>query len=277
MKLRLAASALLLSMLTIISPALAADLDFSDWELRATVIGSAPVYDVHRFNDITLPFSNSHRSTYGLSSAAASYELDNSRFLIRSIIAAEAGEADTLLSAAAGTFDVTAQRDVVVHYDGRFTFNLTADSMRAGIAFDFSEPGNVLNTLHEDLDSHFTIDGVGPGVLAFSGEFVIPAFTTWDVDYTMSIRANDTSAGHIATGTGYLEFRFSPEPATAALFMLAGCCLRRTRRVVDDARRHGATGPLPCGRGSVITRSGLIMTSLRGGESPGLAPCVEYD
>ena len=208
----------------------ACDFDLSDVSLGIGVVGDFPDIAVDGFVDVTIPFSNSHDVSLGLSSVSASYEFDNSRFLVQAMIASEAGNSGTRLSVSDSMFQMTPATDILVQYEGQFDFNLPADSMTANFGIGVTDAASPADQIAVDILSHNTVLGLGPRTFAIQGEFIMPANRTWVTNASMSIRANASSRGHVATGTGYIEFRFIPEPSTLCLFVASSIVILRRRR-----------------------------------------------
>lgn len=187
------------------------------------------------FFDIALPFSDSHATSDGDTAASAVYEFNQQRLLVETVIASASDGLSSSRSAATGVsfFLATGPEALIIEYDGRFDFDLPADSMTSTFTLAASDAENSAIAFVVDPQIHNTFFGTGPRTFEKSGQFVIPADTTSFVSILFRITATDSSAPSIGTGDGALELRFIPEPTSAMLALAAAAfALAKRRRSV---------------------------------------------
>ncbi len=210
----------------------AANFELSNASISVGVLSGFPDTDGDGNANLTLPYNATHSATVNPSTITANYDLSNSRFLIDLTMASQATFTQRT-SVGAGSFkEITPAEDILVQYDGRFDFDLPADSMTAVLGLSVAQADNNTVILVNEDRIHNTIFGLGPRSFEMSGEFTLPAGNTWLMSYLFRITANSSSAPFTGTGTGYLDVRFIPEPHSAILLISGGIvamCRRRRR------------------------------------------------
>jgi hypothetical protein len=212
----------------------------SQWTLSTAVIDDSDisvVQDVAGFGVVENPFQAVGSAAVGPNTATTSYDFSWS--------------GDT------GSFDVTTTQrvetsDIVTISSGLMFISPTTDlRMTIDASLDYaSPPGDLANVrfrmlVRDGIDQtvpFFFFESLlggnlslepAAGTLAFSGDVILPAGTTYLISFAAS---NDNGADNNPTGpitsSGFIHFAFQPvpEPATAWLITLAAIASRRRRR-----------------------------------------------
>ncbi len=222
----------------------AANFELSNASITVGVTRGFPDIDGDGNANLTLPYNATHSAAIAPSSITANYDLSNTRFLIDFIMASQATFTQTTSVSASSFNDITPAEDILVQYDGRFDFDLPADSMTAVLDFAVFESDDNTVILASEDRSHNTIFGIGPRTFEISGEFILPAGNTWLMGYLFRITSRSSSAPFTGTGGGYLDVRFIPEPHTA-LLLLFGTAAANHRRPWRGAIACDQRAPFP--------------------------------
>ena len=200
----------------------AANFELSNASITVGVTRGFPDIEGDGNANLTLPYSATHSATIEPSNITANYDLSNTRFLIDLTMASQATFTQTTIVGASSFNDITPAEDILVQYDGRFDFDLPADSMTAVLDFAVFESDDNTVILASEDRSHNTIFGLGPRSFEISGEFILPAGNTWLMGYLFRITSRSSSAPFTGSGSGYLDVRVIPEPHTAMLLLSGG-------------------------------------------------------
>ena len=207
-------------------PAFAADFDLTNSGLILGIFGQGSDNAISHFSPTALPFANSHSLQRGMSFVSASYDYSQTRLLTEVMLDSEHGSSPARTSIAEQRLYVHPVEDLFVQYAGRFDFDLPAVGMEATLSFGVYDPNVVLPDIHVVQHTHYSILGLGAGSFEVSGEFVIPATQTWYFRSFFDIRADTAALAAVGTGSGYLDIRFVPEPATLTLLVAVFAILR---------------------------------------------------
>gem|GEM_PF-2948309 len=236
MSLRIASALILLLSLCANAVTRAADFTVDEWFIGSTVDGSQ--YDLV-FDDVVQnpydellqaisPVPNNASFTDGRHQI--SWNDDSGVFRLDGAMAAEHFGTHFVTAASSARILITPTSDLVIRYSGRFAFHLPAEDTRASLSLLVFDANSSLSILQTGFawDSFL---GLGARSFDYEGEIVMPAGRTWVLKYSMGVTAFPNSAGHVATGSGFAEFRILPEPATAAMtFGAAVLSIGRGRR-----------------------------------------------
>ena len=216
----------------------AANFELSNASITVGVTRGFPDIEGDGNANLTLPYSATHSAAIEPSNITANYDLSNTRFLIDFTMASQETFTQTTIERVSSFNDITPAEDIMIQYDGRFDFDLPADSMTALLDFAVFESDDNTVILASEDRSHNTIFGLGPRSFEISGELILPAGNTWLMGYLFRITSRSSSAPFTGTGSGYLDVRFIPEPDTALLLLFgAGAAVRRRRNGLPRDRR----------------------------------------
>lgn len=214
-------------------PTASADYIVSEWSLLSHVYDSSTGdQDYHRFSTVQNPFQDSHSAALGISTVETAYDFAWSEL------------------AGTGSFNIQVALQVedtlgFVSSDGPIHFDTTEDlSFTINIAYTYDLPGGALlagfSALVLDVDTHeyffavseqdHNFDGQpASGTFTAQGSAFLPAGRSYVLDYMMHVTSYANS-GILGTGSGYIDFQITPEPATLSLLVLAAAPLLLPRR-----------------------------------------------
>jgi len=209
-----------------------------EWDLTVGVLGLGEVateVDGDEFTSVQTPFIDSHQVMVGSAISSADHEFifgEFGSFRTETQQVSDAQDFESVTSSISADVIVTPIIDVTIQYAVTYNYTLPTDSMTAQASFAvFNEATG--ESLFSEFRNHNTILGLGPGTFSIQGETILPAGTTWRIDYFSLILADDSSAGGVGTGTGVFEFHLTPEPHSLWLLLSgAGLLVKPRRRFV---------------------------------------------
>jgi hypothetical protein len=217
-----------------------ASLVVSSWSLLTFTEDSSvdlPLSDSVRFTEVQSPFQAVGNAAVGPNTATTSYDFSWS---------GDTGSFDITTAQRAETFRVFTISSGFIFISPTTDLRMTIDA-----SLDYaSPPGDLANVrfrmlVRDGIDQtvpFFFFESLlggnlslepAAGTLAFSGDVILPAGTTYLISFAAS---NDNGADNNPTGpitsSGFIHFAFQPvpEPATAWLITLGAIAVRRARR-----------------------------------------------
>jgi hypothetical protein len=216
-----------------------------EWFLDTGVMNFATGSDSHAFIVVQNPFEANDPIFFGSSSSISSYRFmwagQLGHFLIESSQQAEGVPTSELRTGSSGSIRITPDYDLVLIVDSSWTFDLPAWQMESRLGVFVYGATSGIHLLWEDAWGQPDWPGGLSGTVSIATDepIALPAGETWILSYVMSLRTEQGTQGLMATGSGYVDFQISPEPATAlplalVLFVVSHRCPPRIRA----ARKH---------------------------------------
>lgn len=207
-------------------------ISVTSWWLDVLVDGGG--HDDGFFYTVQNPFHDSHSASLGQSAAQASYDFDwwdnNGTFHIQTNHQAhDTGGVYHLSVLSSGWIKFTATEDLAFSIDGAYSYYLPAYAMEAGFGFTIRDAQTGQYYFGYGDSDNSVFGAPVSGTFAAQGSGILPAGRQYRFSYVMDLDTHYGASNTFATGSGYVNFQLSPEPASLALLATALLVMPRRR------------------------------------------------